>query len=256
MKRTINEIRKNIFNVHGNNVSLLNTDVKKYKEKLKLQCNICHQIFYVTYDNLVNKKSHCPHCLKRLKTNDSFIKELYGIYGNKLIYRNVHYVNALTPVQLICPKHGNFEKTPNKLLIGQGCPKCVCSNRRLENIVMAELLKNNFLFEAQKKFEWLGQQSLDFYLPEYNIAIECQGEQHFHQVYFNGKSQNIDKRNLFETIITRDEIKFKLCEQHEIEILYFISNKIAIDEINIIPIYNLNFYTDIEELMQRIKLKL
>ena len=31
----------------------------------------------------------------------------------------------------------------------------------------------------QKRFPWLGLLSLDFYLPEYNVAIECQGEQHF-----------------------------------------------------------------------------
>ena len=27
--------------------------------------------------------------------------------------------------------------------------------------------------------KWLGKQSIDFFLPQYNIAIECQGKQHF-----------------------------------------------------------------------------
>ena len=31
----------------------------------------------------------------------------------------------------------------------------------------------------KKRFDWLGRQSLDFYLPKYNLAIECQGSQHY-----------------------------------------------------------------------------
>ena len=49
------------------------------------------------------------------------------------------------------------------------------------------LLTENIVFEHRKHFEWLGQQHLDFYLPEFNIAIECQGEQHYEPVDFAGK---------------------------------------------------------------------
>ena len=41
------------------------------------------------------------------------------------------------------------------------------------------LEKNNIVFIEQYREKWLSKQSLDFYLPEYNIAIECQGMQHF-----------------------------------------------------------------------------
>ena len=37
------------------------------------------------------------------------------------------------------------------------------------------LNKKHIIFEKQKRFNWLGRQSLDFYLPKYNIGIECQG---------------------------------------------------------------------------------
>ena len=47
------------------------------------------------------------------------------------------------------------------------------------NKIEEYLKSENIKFEKQKKFEWLGRQSLDFYLPEYNVAIECQGIQHF-----------------------------------------------------------------------------
>ena len=50
------------------------------------------------------------------------------------------------------------------------------------------LAKQNINFEFQKHFDWLCRQSLDFYLPDYNIAIECQGSQHFEpNEFFDGE---------------------------------------------------------------------
>lgn len=67
----------------------------------------------------------------------------------------------------------------------------------------------------RKKFKWLGKQSLDFYLPEYNIAIECQGEQHFEPIeHFGG----IDK---FLSTQKNDFKKFKLCNSNLNNIIYY-----------------------------------
>ena len=250
MGRTISEVKENIYNVHGDKVTLLNESLPKYKENLSLHCNVCGNTFNATYDNFVNKKSGCPYCAGHIKTNEEFISELVHLYGDKLIYDKVNYVSAKTEVILICPKHGEFKRTPNKLLCRQGCSKCKCS--LLENIVMRVLVKNNIQFEAQKRFTWLGKQSLDFYLPKYNIAIECQGEQHFHQVYFNGKTENVDKRNLFESISERDNTKFNKCEDNDIRLLYFIDNKIQLSEIDRFPIYKQNYFTEIDKLIKYI----
>ena len=43
-------------------------------------------------------------------------------------------------------------------------------------------------------FPWLNRQRLDFFLPDYNIAIEYQGEQHFKPIkYFGGEKRFIDR---------------------------------------------------------------
>ena len=250
MKRNILQVKENIHNVHGNAVELLNKVLPKYKEKLTLRCNVCNNIFHATYDNLVNKKSGCPFCAGHIKTTESFIKELVDLYGNKLLYTKVKYINARTSVTVICPKHGEFQRTPNKLLRGQGCTECRCS--LLENLMMKELSKNNIQWEPQKRFKWLGKQSLDFYLPKYNIAIECQGEQHFHQVYFNGKHENIEKKNLFETIKKRDEYKYNKCKEHGIVILYFVDNKVITSEIKTISIYDKNYHFETDGIIKTI----
>lgn len=46
---------------------------------------------------------------------------------------------------------------------------------------------------------------MDFYLPDYNVAIECQGIQHFEPVETFGGYE------AFEKIIERDRIKKKHC---------------------------------------------
>lgn len=253
MRRSLDEIIKNIDKVHIGGIIMMNDDLIGYKDKLTLKCNHCGNIFYATYDNVVNKGSGCPYCAGHIKTNEMFINELRSLFGDKLLYNKVQYVNAKTPVTLICPRHGEFHKVPNKALSGQGCPKCKIS--RLENIVMNALRKNDIDFAAQKKFNWLGKQTLDFYLPKYNIAIECQGEQHYRQVYFNGKKNDIKKKNLFETILKRDINKYNLCNEHDVKIFYFIDNNIVSDEIEKIEIYRGNYYYNIEDLISQLNAK-
>jgi hypothetical protein len=57
--------------------------------------------------------------------------------------------------------------------------------------------------------------TLDFYLPDYDISIECQGRQHFMPVEkFGGEGG-------FKDTQIRDTLKKKQCEKHNIKILYF-----------------------------------
>ena len=77
------------------------------------------------------------------------------------------------------------------------------------------LCEHKILYIRQKRFDWLGKMSLDFYLPNYGIAIECQGKQHFESVdYFGGEEG-------FKLTYERDLRKKQLCEKHNIKILYY-----------------------------------
>ena len=77
------------------------------------------------------------------------------------------------------------------------------------------LTDNNIKFISQYKDKWLGRLSLDFYLPDYNIAIECQGIQHFEPVeIFGGEIK-------FKQTVERDIKKKQLCEDNKVKLLYF-----------------------------------
>ena len=56
------------------------------------------------------------------------------------------------------------------------CPCCRQSS--LEAEISSFLKSNNIDFTPQKHFSWLGLQTLDFYLPKYNIAIELNDRSH------------------------------------------------------------------------------
>jgi len=72
----------------------------------------------------------------------------------------------------------------------------------------------NFDVIHQGRPAWLGNQSLDVYLPTYNIGIEYQGSQHYRPVeMFGGLSG-------FETSLGRDRRKFDLCRQNGCGLIY------------------------------------
>jgi hypothetical protein len=98
---------------------------------------------------------------------------------------------------------------------GVGCP--YCQNSILEEKVARELEKNNldYIWHCKKeKLSWLGKQSLDFYLPKQNIAIECQGIQHFKPIEFFGGKKTFEYRKKL------DENKLKLCNENNIDLFY------------------------------------
>jgi hypothetical protein len=64
------------------------------------------------------------------------------------------------------------------------------------------------------KPKWLGKQHLDIWIPEYNIGIEYQGDQHFFPVDFFGGKQALKKNK------ERDARKKALCEENECKLVY------------------------------------
>lgn len=66
---------------------------------------------------------------KRL-TTEEFIERANKVHNNKFDYSNVRYVNMKTHVNIVCPKHGDFEVTPSNHLAGKDCPNCAKETRK------------------------------------------------------------------------------------------------------------------------------
>ena len=102
---------------------------------------------------------------------------------------------------------------PHNHLQGDGCPKCKYS--KLEKEIENLLSINGIKYIPQYKSEWLGKQSLDFYIPIYNAAIECQGIQHLKPIQHFGGDDAYKKQKI------RDSSKQKKCEKQGVKLIYF-----------------------------------
>lgn len=108
------------------------------------------------------------------------------------------------------------------------CAYCSKSKSANEQIIENWLKANGINYEMQYKFNdcfYKGKLLFDFYLKEYNIAIEVDGEQHYRPVMFSG---NIEKsKEQYEEIKIRDKIKNDYCKNNNIKLI-----RISYKEIN------------------------
>jgi len=78
------------------------------------------------------------------------------------------------------------------------------------------LKENNIKFEEQKTFIGCKNKKklkFDFYLLDYNICIEYDGEQHFQKCWFDKNDTNLFIRQ------KRDLIKTTFCQQNDIYLI-------------------------------------
>jgi len=117
-------------------------------------------------------------------------------------------------VIITCPKHGDFEQIAYAHRHGNGCPSC--NDSKGEREIKKFLNENSIVYEFQKKFkDCKNKRTLpfDFYLPEYNLCIEYDGEQHFRP---SGFSNGIER---FEMLKINDKIKTEYCINNNIQLL-------------------------------------
>lgn len=149
-------------------------------EKIEIVCPI-HGSFFKIYDNIQKRDCGCPKCAKeksieKRKLNsivsnaNKFIERSKKKFGDRFDYSEVKYVNAQTPITLICKEHGTrFSTIPNVHFNSRfgGCKEC--HKRYIESIKKEkkvrinlteeerkerkiEHLKNNFIKKAINKF--------------------------------------------------------------------------------------------------------
>jgi len=209
-----NEIHKNKYDY-----SLVN--YINNKTKIKIICPI-HGLFEQKPNNHVTLKQNCMKCSieinnifnkKQACTTNEFIKKAINIHGDKYDYSSVKYINKKTKVDIICPIHGIFEQQPNYHLRKSGCQKC--SESKGELIITNFLIAEQINFIKQKTFDdclMKNKLPFDFYLPDYNICIEYDGEQHYKPIkIFGGVDRFIKQQQT-------DKIKNEYCYNNNIHL--------------------------------------
>ena len=71
-------------------------------------------------------------------TTNEFIERAIQVHGDKYDYSKVNYTKSKEKVTIICPTHGEFQQTPNKHLLGRGCPSCAPNKKKTKEDFIAE----------------------------------------------------------------------------------------------------------------------
>lgn len=202
--------------------------------KIRLKCCVCGYVWDRRISSIYNN-SKCPKCSlmlsaeKRLSDKTECLKNILDVCKKRnyefLGYcdkkgNDCEWYGSSTYLILKCLHCNQIWKTCTYYNFThhlRGCPKCKQSH--LENDIKQFLLSNKIVFEEQKRFDWLGYQSIDFFIPSKNIGIECQGRQHFEQGWWTDDTCKLQED--LEKIYYLDQKKKKLCEEHNISLIYF-----------------------------------
>ena len=206
-KNTVNPYH--VYKSSGFNKVWIKCQEKDYHESYKIQCS-----------NFYNG-SRCSYChSSKIHLLDSF-----G-YNHPEKLKFIHPDNKLDlfkigcrsnkKIKIICNECNNvWMATVGTISKGHWCPKCASSKG--EKRVSEWLDKNNVEYKSQKEYHDLiglggGRLSYDFYLPEYNLLIEYQGE--FHDGTANQQTENEYMRQQ-----EHDRRKRKYAKEHNIDLL-------------------------------------
>lgn len=204
--------------IHGNKYDYSKVEYHSIDKKVSIICPV-HGEFKQTARDHIYLKRGCIACSQPLRNinNERFITLAQAVHGNKYNYSKIDVSDAQSVTTIICPVHGEFYQNARiHIWHKSGCP--ICSSSHLEEDMRQWLTSLGIRFEEQKEFTWLvdkRKMKLDFFLPEFNIAIECQGYQHFKAVsIFGGNDGYLMTKH-------RDDLKRKLCHINGIKLLYY-----------------------------------
>lgn len=159
-------------------------------------------------------KTFNPYKDKTKTLHNDFIEKSNSIHDNKYDYSEVEYETNIKDVTIICPTHGKFHQPPNSHLKGKGCP--ICKESHGERDIRKILKENNINFISQHRFNNCRDVlplPFDFYLPEHNICVEYNGEQHYEPVKIFGGLSGFKDRGI------KDKIKLNYCTNNGIELI-------------------------------------
>lgn len=212
---------KRAKSIYGNRFVYDKTKYIGIHEKICVTCRQ-HGDFYVRANDFLNDVN-CKECSKikcsrqRRKKKDTFIVESLNKHGNLYDYSKVKYINQNTKVEIICPTHGSFFQKPKEHLNGCGCPMCKRSLGETKVSIFLDKYKIKYIKQYSITNESLFCSNknivVDFYVIQYNLFIEYNGEQHYKPINAFGGEESFYKQQ------ERDMALRQYCKEHNINLL-------------------------------------
>lgn len=200
--------------VHGNKFDYSSVQYKNTRTDILVVCKK-HGEFKIQASNHLHSKQGCWNCfldMHRLtKLSEERLNNLKRTHNNKYTYLDISVVKGFIKIE--CPEHGEFKQYLYFHEYGHGCSDC--NSSKGEEKIKSYLEKKESKFFRNFKFDDCSNQKklrFDFWLPDFNLVIEYDGEHHFKENKYFGEG-NLDymKKN--------DSIKNEYCHNNKINLL-------------------------------------
>ena len=222
------QYEKEFYAIHGDSLTLLEPYTKR-TVKLKVRCNKCGNIIFKQACKMIGAAQEgCYICSGKnhFKTKETLQNEVDALFPNKYTILG-EYVKARQPLEVRNNNCGHtYYITPDNLLRGKGCAQCTIRQSSYMDLTEEILTKYNISFEKEKRFEDCKDKRclpFDYYLHDYNLCIEVDGEFHYQIT----STFSASKQSQLLEVQRRDQIKTEYCQNHNIGLLrlpYFEKN--------------------------------
>lgn len=216
------ELCKQISSINNGEFFLVSKEYHGRKSKIIIFHNPCKRSFKIVANNFLTRKK-CRFCAKEqqikntTKSQKIFCQEIKDKYGEEYSVISI-YISTKKKILMQHNKCGyTWYTLPSNILAGYGCPKCNFSKGEGKIIKFLDDFQIKYFF--QHKFEDCKRKKplpFDFYLPNYNLCIEYDGELHYMLHGFVSKEKATED---FNNTKINDKIKTAYCLKNTISLL-------------------------------------
>lgn len=217
-----NEIMDN--RLSNRNISRIDNCID-IKTKITFRCLQCTYEWKASPLNISNGTG-CPRCARKMKLSNEIIDERLKDRGIKRIENYISNKIKITFQCLIDDCKYVWQTRPSSILSGFGCPKC--SIGKNEKLIGSILQSEGIDYQEQKPikhFNNIENKSIiiDYYIPNSNIIIEYNGEQHYQPVCFGGDQKRAEEK--FVKQQKRDQYLQQFCFDNNIKLIWIDGRK-------------------------------
>lgn len=220
-----NKIVNERIGIFSNNQVVLNSEFENSKKPILLKCLKCGNVWSKLLHDYIktSNRAICPICNNGYKklSKKEVQKRIRNILGEGYILIG-DYINNITEISIKHLKCNSEYKILPVSVFHRGngkCRKCYPKDSLGSLKIKKYLNEKKIKFETEKKFKNCFGESkfllpFDFYIKDFNLIIEFDGEQHFKPKFgedWNGTEFNRTKKN--------DEIKNNFCKKQKIQLI-------------------------------------
>lgn len=179
-KITTCELVERFCEVHGDKYDYSKVVYEGPKSKVTVICKEHGEFEQLPFAHLSGQG--CPKCSGVGLQCEDYIRRFREVHGDKYDYSKADIKKTKDKITIICPEHGEFLQSPQKHLLGQGCPECAKKNRGIKNSCGFEEFVHKSILVHGDKYEYVAEGYRNLHSK---VRIICPKHGEFNQIAYD-----------------------------------------------------------------------